>query len=500
MSRISISIVLLCSAFFYPNVAESDVVGSTPSSAKAACDNGDVVSMLQTSEVIMARNIVADGTYQTSISARPRKDPAAGDTPAGGMHPLDKQLSAHQVVGTFLATFLGVIAVSSSLLAGKMLFDVGRIFGKPRQTEDDDKAASPKRRPSMSQSPGAVARRLSERAERLLRSDSTRRSLQASFAEEGSQTGLDSTHEDIPLNDPEVDDTITDVTKPSPRDDIDWGSPTRLQSAVRDAADSVPAPPPELVNSSIAAVHAENRLVAALVALQDVRSAGIEQLCDLEGQFALQWWLVNIGATMSLCWDVASACTAVQSPMISAATGFVAATITVTCLAYDTIGENMKTRKVRHLSMWIDRNSDTCADVEAEWQDAHCLPDDEQVLSAGVEVGPLSSAGELLKSIGGNCFCIAFDITSSTMSCFPSIPVKFPLFLSWIGVLGCFFVTLAFWLATKQSQRTTQEMVAALQANLDRSDDWLKKHNQGNPSGPTPGSQAQAVKATAAGL
>lgn len=241
------------------------------------------------------------------------------------------------------------------------------------------------------------------------------------------------------------------------------------------AADNVPAPPLEFMNAASGVVLATNRLVAALKALQEVRRVGLKQFQDIDQGFDLQWWLVNIGNTCSLASDTASALTAVCSPTTSAITGFIAASFTSSAWVYDVIGEGMRNKRVRQAYFWMLRECMAVQELEKQWQKASKLAEDEQVLSSAIEYGQLGSAQEVLKTICGNTFCITFDVASSTASCFPVIPVKIPLYLTWIGVVGCFLVCANGWVEQKQSQKTVKEMALALQKSMDKTDEYLSK-------------------------
>lgn len=242
------------------------------------------------------------------------------------------------------------------------------------------------------------------------------------------------------------------------------------------AADETPTPPSELMNSASGVVYATNRFVAALRALQEVRRVGMEQLAQIDKNFDLQWWLINIGNTASLISDTTSALTVVSDPVTSIVTGFMGATITSSCWIYDTIGEEAFNKKARTLLFWMLRNCVAVQELEKKWLRATKRAEDEQVLSQAIEYGILGSHYETLKTITGNTFCVVMDVTSSTLSIPPPavVPLKYPLYLTWIGVVGCALVCLNGWVNTKQSQKTIQEMAVQLKQCSDKTDEALK--------------------------
>jgi len=244
------------------------------------------------------------------------------------------------------------------------------------------------------------------------------------------------------------------------------------------AADATPSPPPELGNKASAYVHATNRFIAALKALQQVRRDGMEQLDEIDGGFTMQWWTVNIMNTISFGCDTTSAATVIPCPPVSIATGFSSALLTITQWTIDSLGEARKNRRLRELLYWMLWNCVAVQELERKWQAARKAAEDDLVLSEAIDSGIMGDHYEIIRTIAGNTFCITFDIVSTSTSVCNSTarcPIRVPYVLSWFGAFGCFVVAANGWFTTKQVQSTVREMALKLQAASEIADKHLEK-------------------------
>jgi len=241
------------------------------------------------------------------------------------------------------------------------------------------------------------------------------------------------------------------------------------------AADETPAPPPELGNNKSAYVLVTNRFVAALRALQQVRKDGMAELEDLDAGLTGQWWGVNIANSCSFCCDSASALTVIPCPLASIITGFCSATITTTTWSLDTVFEAKKNTRLRDLLYWMMWNCIAVQELEKKWQAAKKVAEGNPSLSRCLNEGLLGSQAEYLRTVTGNTFCITFDTVSSSCSIFKVCPVMVPLWLTWVGAVGCFMVAANGWLTTKQMQETVRDMAIQLAEATKVADEHLEK-------------------------